>query len=194
MLAERGRSWVHAADEVWLTAGRELPPAAEYDGYPQFENGIGLVRSFLDETEELDRSQTLGREENESEVRRGGPARVLVTGTLFAPVLVGLLESQVWSDGGVRVLPVTNRYLGGDVSVAGLLTGEDIVRTILEDGSRGEYFVPEIVFNDEGLTLDDMTLDALATAAEAVVRAVPSDASGLFATLADPDPRQTERP
>jgi hypothetical protein len=91
------------------------------------------------------------------------------------------------------VLPVTNRYLGGDVSVAGLLTGEDIVQTILEDGSRGEYFVPEVVLNDGGLTLDDMTLADLGAAAGAVVRSVPADADGLVSAVADPDPREAER-
>jgi hypothetical protein len=81
------------------------------------------------------------------------------------------------------VLPVANRYLGGGVSVAGLLTGEDIVRTIRDDVGEGDYFVPDIVFNDDGLTLDDRTLEMLAASADAVVRAVPAHATGLLAAL-----------
>ncbi len=182
MRSERGVSWVHAADEMWLAVGRPLPPGMDYDGYPQFENGIGLVRSFIDEFGALEASGGHGLRPVGTRTDGRHPAPVLVTGTLFAPVLEGLVRDSL-AEHGIRVLPVRNRYLGGDVSVAGLLTGEDIVRAVRDHGGRGDYFVPEVVFNDDGVTLDDQTVEMLAASTGGVVRAVSADARGLVAAL-----------
>jgi putative radical SAM enzyme (TIGR03279 family) len=189
MRVERGLSWVHAADEFWLAAGAPMPAGPDYDGYPQFENGIGLVRSFLDDLGELEAAGPL------SATTRGSGASAepiaLITGTLFAPVLERVARGLPERGRHARVVPAENRMLGGDVSVAGLLTGEDIVRTIREDGGRGVYVVPDVVFNSDGVTLDDRTLPAIARASEADVRTVRSDAAGLVGAMLDPvtDPR-----
>ena len=84
--ARRGIVWVQAADELYLAAGLPLPPAEDYDGYPQYENGIGMARAFIDEwTAEVASAE----EGTAGDVAAGlGPA-VLVTGELFAPVLRG---------------------------------------------------------------------------------------------------------
>lgn len=140
MRAERDLTWVQAADEFYLAAGLPIPPADYYDDYPQFENGIGMVRSFLDELAEAGPVPS-------------GTATV-VTGTLFAPVLASALEQRGLAN--LRVLPVSNTLMGGNVSVAGLLGGEDIVRAIRADGAAGTYLVPDVVVNSDGLLLDDV--------------------------------------
>jgi putative radical SAM enzyme (TIGR03279 family) len=181
MRVERGLSWAHAADEFWLAAGTPTPAGTDYDAYPQFENGIGLVRSFLDELDELEAAGSFPANGLGPEAR--GEPIALITGTLFAPVLERAARGLGDRGRDVRVVSAENRVLGGDVSVAGLLTGEDIVRTIRKDGGRGVYIVPEVVFNSDGVTLDDRTLPDIARASEADVRTVRSDARGLVAAV-----------
>ncbi|MHB8925981.1 MAG: DUF512 domain-containing protein, partial [Coriobacteriia bacterium] len=140
MRTERDLTWVQAADEFYLSAGREVPRAGYYDDFPQYENGIGMVRSFLDALADAAPVASEGA--------------TLVTGSLFAPVLERALADNRLD--GLRVLAVPNTLMGGNVSVAGLLGGEDIVRAIRSDGASGAYLVPDVVVNSDGLLLDDV--------------------------------------
>ncbi len=168
----RESSWVCAADEFYLNAARALPTDEAYDDYPQYENGIGLVRAFIDEFEE-------------ASTELDTPARpfVAVTGTLFAPVLAAALAAAGLAS-SVRVLAVENRLFGGNVSVTGLLGGGDIVDAVAADGTTGTYLVPDVVVNSDGLLLDDVPADELSARAGADLRVIGSDAASLVAALA----------
>lgn len=168
MRASRGVGWVYAADEFFLLAGEALPPAEAYDGFPQYENGIGMASAFLDEF----RPRTVPSD-----------GYVLVTGTLFAPLLRRTLDDAGWK--AVRVLPVTNRLFGGNVGVAGLLGGNDIVSAIREDGGKATYYVPDVVINSDGLLLDDVPAFRLEELSGAAVRFVGSDARSLVKALTE---------
>lgn len=179
--AERqGHTWVQAADELYLAAGLPLPPAEDYDGYPQYENGIGMVRAFVDEWAAA-RGAALVQ----------GPPLVapdatLVTGELFAPVLEECIADLGTAGAGLRVLAVRNDFLGGNVNVAGLLTGADLVPAIAADASMGgvrPYLLCDLALNDDGLTLDGMTAVDVATRAAANVTVVDSSAAGLLEAL-----------
>lgn len=165
--------WVHAADEFFLSAGCELPEDGAYEGYPQLENGIGLVRLFVETWDDI------------APKPWERPTR-LVTGELFAPVLARKLADTSWSH--VTVLAVPNRFFGGGVSVAGLLTGDDLASTIKQDAGRSDrdlptYLVPDIVLNEDGLTLDDLTADEVVARAGCDLRFVPTEASSFLATM-----------
>ncbi|MDP3631334.1 MAG: DUF512 domain-containing protein, partial [Actinomycetota bacterium] len=172
MRAARDSAWVYAADEFYLNAGQALPDDASYDDYPQYENGIGLVRSFIDEFAEAADGLTAADH-----------AFVALTGTLFAPVL-----KCVISDAGlahiVRVVAVENRLFGGNVSVTGLLGGHDIIEAVRADGGVGIYLLPDVVVNSDGLLLDDVPADELSVRAGADLRVIGSDAASLVAALA----------
>lgn len=172
MRRERGSGWVYAADEFVLSAGRELPPAAAYDDFPQYENGIGMLRAFLDELALC--AVTLPG------IRRD--RFVAVTGMLFEPVLRRALQSHGLRD-AVRVLGVKNRMFGGNVSVAGLLSGRDIVDAVVADGAVATYLVPDVVVNSDGLLLDDMPASDLASRSGADIRLIPPDATSLCAAV-----------
>lgn len=178
MAHDREARWVHAADEFYLAAGRELPSWDDYDGFPQFENGIGMTRAFIDEFVEA-------TAEADGRPAAGGVAHpvTLVTGELFAPVL-GRLAPRL---GGLgvepRVLVVPNRFLGGNVSVGGLLTGRDLADAIRRDLGGGVYLVPDIVVNSDGLLLDDVLAAELPALSGKDVHIVPSDAAGLVAAV-----------
>lgn len=183
--AETGVGWVYAADELYLKAGEELPPWDDYDGFPQFENGIGMARAFVDECAEALRTAPGGG------TRLPAPPVTLVTGELFAPVLGSLADALARTGCEVRVLPVVNVLLGGNVNVAGLLGGADIAATIIADasdvsdapGSSCVYLIPDLTVNDDGLLLDDLTVAEIAARTGKDVRLVSSDAAGLVCAL-----------
>ncbi len=118
-----GVSLVYPADEYYLAAGAALPSAARYDGYPQFENGVGMARSLIEDWRRARRRASGG-------VRpRSGLGRVtLVCGTLVAPLLRGLaLELAEVTGLQVEIVALENRFFGPRVNVSGLLVAEDMV-------------------------------------------------------------------
>jgi NifB/MoaA-like Fe-S oxidoreductase len=173
MLAERGLLWAHAADEFYLNAAEPLPEWAEYDDFPQYENGIGLVRAFTDEFLAAAKGET-----------PPAPA-TLVTGELFGPVLRELVVSAGWEN-SIRVLPVRNALFGGNVSVTGLLAGSDVVAAIRADGAQARYVLPECMLSAEGLMLDDVVRDDVSRLAGADILWVEPDAHSLVIRLATP--------
>jgi len=145
---QHGLNLVYASDEWYLLAGLDVPPAEEYDGFPQLENGVGLTRVFLAEILDIrDCRSRVGKV-------------TLVCGTLIAPVLER--KAAELSQVVVEVVPVENRFFGPTVTVSGLLTGRDVVE-VLQGRALGEVvFLPRAMFDASGeLTLDDMTLAAI---------------------------------
>ncbi len=166
---DRGLGWVYPSDEWYLAVGRAVPPSSEYDGFPQIENGIGMVRQFLD-----------GWQEAKSQMRGTAPFTggrgTLVCGTLITPTMRQLLDELAALTGTqMEVLPVANRFFGPTVSVSGLLTGQDVITALAERTSDGPAFLPCTMFDEAGeRTLDDWTPEAIARAAGAKVAVAES--------------------
>ncbi len=177
MAAARGERWVYAADELYLAAGRELPSWDDYDDFPQYENGIGLARAFTDELGALIDAA------RQRDVIDPAVVCTLVTGELFAPVLRGVAPSLAHLGADAGVLVVRNALFGGNVSVAGLLCGRDIVSAVRHADLPEPFFVPEIVLNADGLMLDDVAGLDLSRLSGKDVRVVPCDAVGLVDAL-----------
>lgn len=170
-----GVTWVHLADEFYLNARAPFPRTEWYDGFPQYENGIGLVRSFVDDV-------TARRDEFTGALAglpAGGEMLTVVTGVMAATTIAGALEACD-GIGRARLLAVGNRFFGGNVSVTGLLTGRDIIDAIAAHPHEGVYLLPDVVFNADGVTLDDMDLSGIAEESGADLRVVPCDAGGLL--------------
>ena len=169
--------WVHLADEFYLNADASVPPAESYDGFPQYENGIGLVRDWLDTVDEL-------REELARTVAGVIRPVVLVSGTLFAPVLAKVIASLgPQTTGSVQVLAVENRFFGGNVSVSGLLCASDLVPAISSTAPGTVVLMPNIIANADGLLLDDVPAAELGMRSGRDVRLVSCDAAGLLGGL-----------
>ncbi len=150
-----GTHFVHAGDEWYLLAGRELPSEESYDGYPQLENGVGMIRLFLSEAmEELAARQGDGRRHAVS----------IATGILAAPYLqMVIAELQKKYPGvSVSVYPVKNEFFGERITVAGLLTGQDVRSALLGKELGERLLLPYSMFRSgEQVFLDDMTLEDL---------------------------------
>ena len=147
-----GSGIVSLADEFFLIADSPIPENEYYEGYPQIENGIGLVRDFLDNWD--DYSDELLKQYSNKKV-------LFVTGVLFYPILneliekLNLKEKQLW-----KVIQVENEFLGKDVTVAGLLAGQNVIKAIQKE----EYDVlllPDEMFNVDGVTLDNFSKERI---------------------------------
>lgn len=153
--AEIGERFVYAADELFILSGQSLPPVDFYDAFPQLENGIGMVRSFLD---------TWNAHRSTLPPVASGPMRIaLVTGVLAASFMESVVdEIGMHPDLQADLLVVENDFFGRGITVSGLLTGEDICRSI--EGEKQRYdavFLPPNCVNGQGLTLDEYTVDQL---------------------------------
>ncbi len=190
-----GRRTVFAADEYYLMAGLPLPPDRHYEGYPQHENGIGMARAFTEgfhrPTAEgpggvrhgffaaVDAAPAAGYRAPRLPTVTGGrddrPV-VVLTGTYGATVLGPLVAGHERSDISVRAVP--NDFFGGNIGVAGLLTAEDVARSLgdIPDGTR--VLLPDACLN-EGRFLDGLTLADLPRPVEIV----PCDGPSLHAAL-----------
>ncbi len=153
-----GTTFAFLGDEIYLKAGRAVPGRAHYGDYPQIEDGIGMVRSFNNAFSSL-----LKRLERRGLKRRGNLYGTILTGTLFAPILKSLIENMSARFGTrLHVEAVENNYFGGDVSVAGLLTGGDLLSA--SNRIRGDFvIIPRTTLkSDEDIMLDGMKLRELA--------------------------------
>ena len=145
----------HISDEFFLDAGRPFPPAAYYGSFPQFHDGIGMMRSFIDEWQ-----QSSALIERQAAALEGGPEPCVVVGEAFARVLGPLLGESALA-GLVRMLPVKNRYFGGNVDVTCLLTGADLVPALRCAAPAGPVIMARETFSPDLALLDDMTLAQL---------------------------------
>ena len=163
-LAERGRRWCYAADELFVIAGREIPRAAYYDEGGLAENGVGALRELLD-------AFAAGKERL---APMPGVERVrVVTGASMEPFFAEMTPALSAAMGcDAEVLAVPNRYFGPTVTIAGLLAGSDIVETV--SGSRASDLVllPGAALSCNGEFIDGVPLARVERAlAPAKVRA-----------------------
>ncbi|MEP6706484.1 MAG: DUF512 domain-containing protein [Pyrinomonadaceae bacterium] len=151
-----GTTFAFLGDEIYLRAGRPVPGRAHYGDYPQIEDGIGMVRAFSNQFAALMRR--FERRAPQSAPLFG----TMMTGILFAPVMERLISQLNQRFGTrLRVVPVENSYFGGDVSVAGLLTGGDLLAARHE--VRGDFIIipRSMLKSDEEVMLDGLRLDEL---------------------------------
>jgi NifB/MoaA-like Fe-S oxidoreductase len=164
--AELGTNFALLGDEIYLRAGRRIPGRSHYGDYPQIEDGVGMVRAFANDFTRLTK-----RLEREGDVKK--KSATIFTGTLFAPVLRQMIDK--WNSRfktKLRVESLENSYFGGDVSVAGLLTGQDLLAA--RDRVSGEFvLIPnQMLKSDDAIMLDGMRLDDVAEALGCPVYAV----------------------
>lgn len=170
---EFGAHWVYASDEMYLLAQEEMPPAEFYDGYPQFANGVGVIRSFQDET------GVLRRRHKRTASVSDRPKITLVTGKLAAPVmreLAGVLQAKNYAH--ANVIEINHTYWGGNVACAGLIMGQEILEQIQPQDCGDFLFLAPDAVDAQNRMLDDITLDELSDKLQTCVRC---DANGPLA-------------
>jgi putative radical SAM enzyme (TIGR03279 family) len=166
--------FIHASDEWYITAGLPIPEADNYEGYLQIENGVGMVRSLVDEFREY-----YGTIKGDNRTKYV----TLATGVLAAPILKSLMEEIHVKYPNIRITVYTiiNEFFGTDITVAGLLTGQDIMNQ-LKGKELGDYLIlPDVLLRDgENVLLDDITVDDIKNALQTQIRIVQSDGKSLI--------------
>ena len=143
---EREMVWVFGSDELYLLAGRELPPAEHYGDFAQIENGIGAVTSLRERV----------RGGASSLPRLDGRRIGVVTGVSMAPLMPELFALLADATGArFEIIAVENSMFGPTTTTAGLLVGADIRRALADRGDLDLALIPAETINDGGLFLDD---------------------------------------
>jgi putative radical SAM enzyme (TIGR03279 family) len=140
-----GTSFAFLGDEIYIMAGVELPPSAHYADFPQIENGVGMVRTFLKQFEAAMRSKP-----------RGTARGTVCTGKIFHPYLKECVD-RLGMD--LKTMAVESKFWGAGIGVAGLLTGSDFIGA-LKGNVYGDFVVlpSESMIGDNNLFLDDLTI------------------------------------
>lgn len=185
-----GVNFAFLGDEIYIKAGRDIPPKEHYGEYPQIEDGVGMVRSFVNEFEELleevssskfqisssDKETADDLRTHELAAKPDSPdfdpgnlnhelltqKATIMTGEMFAPTLREQVEKYNRLTGAdLHVLAVPNTYFGGDVSVAGLLSGQDFLA--VKDKVKGDFVIipPHVIKSDEPILIDGMPFESL---------------------------------
>ncbi len=178
-----GRVSVYASDEFYLVAGRPPQRAGSFESLDQAENGIGLVASFVESFaghghmdklgtgffQSVDGAPALGyraprsvepstHERDDERTPDASGAVALVTGEYAAPILRDLLDAHDFAD--VGIITVENRYFGGNIKVAGLMTGHDLQRALADVAADTTCLLPDVCLS-EGRFLDGLGLEDL---------------------------------
>ncbi|MBQ9736400.1 MAG: DUF512 domain-containing protein [Clostridia bacterium] len=169
----------HCADELYLKAGLPLPPEERYDGYPQFENGVGMLRSF---TEDFHFALSA------SEVSALDTPRRLTVATGWAayPTLSALAKEAMakYPALTVRTLAIENTFFGEEITVAGLLTGHDYLRALSDEDLGDALLISRTSLRAEGdLFLCGRSLSELQDALGVPVYAVENDGAAFLDAL-----------
>lgn len=169
-----GTRFIHASDEFYLTANLPIPDGDNYEGYLQIENGVGMVRSLLDEFK--DYYETLEGDDRNHRIS-------LATGVLAAPIILELVNNiyMKYPNIQVNVYTIINEFFGNNITVAGLLTGKDIINQ-LEGKDLGKHLLlPDVLLRDgEDILLDDFTVGEMENALQTKIRIVQSDGKSLI--------------
>ena len=154
--------FVHASDEWYILAGRELPEEDRYDGYLQLENGVGMVRLLENEIQAVLADTSFLKEADEAVGFRERKV-ILACGKLIENHLREITGwiSRRWPNVEIRVRAIRNDFFGERITVSGLITGGDLIGQLREEaGTADELLIPvSMLRSGEKVFLDDLTTD-----------------------------------
>lgn len=155
MCEKYGYHFVHASDEWYILADMEMPEEERYDGYVQLENGVGMIRLFLNEAVEV--IDALDGDDREITVSS-------FTGSLAYPSIKKVSDSimKKYPNVKINVYKITNNFFGESITVTGLLTGQDIIAQLKDKDLGDRLLIPtNTLKSGEAVFLDDITVEEL---------------------------------
>jgi putative radical SAM enzyme (TIGR03279 family) len=149
-----GYPFVYLSDEWYYITGRDFPPARHYGSYAQIENGVGMTRYLIDQW---------GRGKHKLPAQMPQPRRVTLVTSMMASRVIEQFAADLRHVEGldVQVLPIVNQFFGPEVTVAGLLCGQDVLDALLANDNLGDLvLLPRVMLDNEGTRfLDDITVE-----------------------------------
>lgn len=171
-----GDAVVFGSDELFIKAGLPFPPFKSYGDFPQIENGVGMVPDFIHKSRRIKLSaHTFSKRHF-----------ITFTGMSFYPYLERFIRKiNEHSNASVDLVPVVNDFFGESVTVTGLLTGRDIVKTLSDKTGRNDIILlPDVVLKDsDSVLLDDMSVQDIRDVTKTEVRVIESTPTGLLRGL-----------
>ena len=171
---EYGTRLFYAADEFYLKAGREVPSSEYYEDYPQLENGVGMIRAFIDEYG-MALSDVLDSFKNKNVERRIS----IATGVSAYPFIKELVDKiqKICPNLTINIYKIINNFFGESITVSGLLTGIDLKNQLKDKELYDELLIPEnSLRHGEEVFLCGMTVQELSSALG--VKVTPSGSDG----------------
>ncbi|MCI8858693.1 MAG: DUF512 domain-containing protein [Lachnospiraceae bacterium] len=189
-----GIHFVHASDEWYLLAEQELPKEDNYDGYIQLENGVGMLRLLRTEfAQALKEASDARIEQNSQKLGTTDTKEVfpqtditIATGLLAAPTIQELVSEfmEIFPEKKIDVVPIINHFFGEQITVSGLLTGQDIVEQLKGRQLGSKLLLPcNLLRSGEEVFLDDMTLAQVGNALQVKIVIVKSSGQDLVSCL-----------
>jgi putative radical SAM enzyme (TIGR03279 family) len=175
-----GNHFIHASDEFYILAGLAMPEEKSYDGYVQLENGVGMTR--LLEEEVLCALEKLKGDKQVHEIS-------IATGKLAAPYIKDQVEKIMNKFPGrqVHVYTINNVFFGEQITVAGLITGQDLISQLKGKELGSRLLLPECMFRSgEEVFLDDLTRTDVQNALQVQVDIVKSSGQDLVQAVLGP--------
>ena len=167
------------ADELYIKAGLSLPEESAYEGYPQLENGVGLIRSMQTEfEEELDYI-------DEYDTDRPRKCSI-ATGTAAYPFICSLVEKlkEVCYNLECTVYKIENTFFGSNITVAGLVTGQDLISQLAGKELGEKLLLPKVMVREEDeIFLDDVTVQEVEQALNTSVQLTENDGAAFIAAI-----------
>ena len=174
-----GNHFVHASDEWYLLAKKRLPKDPEYDGYPQLENGVGMLRLLIEEF-----NDALRNKKKPIFMRRRRVS--IATGRLAAPLIKRLCQRAQgrFEKLRVSVYPIKNDFFGHRITVSGLITGRDLIRQLKKRKLGDVLLIPQNMLRaGEEVFLDDVSVSDVEDALQRPVHIVKSNGGDLLDAL-----------
>lgn len=171
---KRGVAGCYASDEFYVLADLSVPAEEEYDGYPQIENGVGLMRSLQVELEE-----TLDAEDGDEKSYEVG----IITGVLAANYMEDLLMTIQKKFPGLRyeIYPIVNHFFGTKITVSGLVTGTDIMKQLERKELPPRLLIPTSMLRaEQDLFLDSISLEEVSTKLNRPIETTMNDGRDLL--------------
>lgn len=153
-LEDMNTRFVFASDEFYILAQKTIPPYEFYEGFPQYENGVGLVRAFQHEVEEA-----LNDIKGEPVLNKN---YTIATGTLAYNFMKEVVDEVTRKINGLtlNVVPIVNEFFGDKITVSGLVTGKDLINQLKTQDIKDGLIIPRSMLKrDEDIFLDDITID-----------------------------------
>ncbi len=172
---EYGTRLVFPADEFYITAERELPSEETYEDYCQYENGVGMMRSFINEfNSAFDNAE-------DDEIKECHTS--IATGALSYKYICELIEKteKKWHNISCKVYKIRNDFFGETITVTGLITGQDLIAQ-LKDQPLGDMLLlsSNMIKRDSDLFLDDYTISDVEKALNVKIKIIDNDGFSLF--------------
>lgn len=179
---EYGNHFIHAGDEWYILAGYHVPKEERYDGYCQLENGVGMIRLFQNEWKEA-------LAEKKGDNRKISIS--MATGKLAYPYIrQALLKvAEKFPNVTVRLYQITNEFFGEYITVAGLITGQDLIKQLTGQELGEILLLPAAMFRSgEQVFLDDITKEELEKALQVKVNIVKSSGQDFLSAVLMEEP------